>query len=563
MHQHLMRVAPLFYRMAMLLLGNRESARNLTAQTLRTLMQSMTMRTDEAELRMTGAGELLQNYTSQGDASGCDFSEDSPLLSLLKLHSTDRCLCAMLLCGFSEAEISDVLDCTLSALSPKLQKARRHLTFSRNHHAPDWDTLAAAADAISPSEAELDTIRSALSAKDVQPPQTRTIEVRKSGIVQEFTRADTDEIYSDVRKPLHIQPTPTIRMPVWGLVILILVLLLPAGISGYLLLTRKPETPSNPSQEHPLFPPAEDQEHPLPELPFLEFSEARTQALDYADISAEEATFLKTKLCTDTTPISYDIIFLSTDGTQYEYILDAESGTLIDFQKTQTNTTLHPQDFLPLEEVRQIALDSAGLKDAIFTKEKLDNDNDTFYFKLEFLDAEEKVYEVSILAKTGVVVKYTVKDSLQQNTGSFITLEAAKQQALLRANVPPKDAAEQVIFTKEKLDGTVYLLAFTLEDGTQYIIEIDAETGHVNTVDVILVSADTSDYIGLAAAKKIALERTGLTGSEDSVLFTKAKIERSQATYVYELEFETPEYEYEVKLHTQTGEVLKYRALFR
>ena len=77
---------------------------------------------------------------------------------------------------------------------------------------------------------------------------------------------------------------------------------------------------------------------------------------------------------------------------------------------------------------------------------------------------------------------------------------------------------------KEKLDGTVYLLAFTLEDGTQYIIEIDAKTGHVNTVDVILVSADTSDYIGLAAAKKIALERTGLTDSEDSVLFTKAKI---------------------------------------
>ena len=93
---------------------------------------------------------------------------------------------------------------------------------------------------------------------------------------------------------------------------------------------------------------------------------------------------------------------------------------------------------------------------------------------------------------------------------------------------------------------------------TGVLIELNAETGNVNTVDVHPVSADITQAVGLLAARDTALRMAELT-DRDPVEFTKAKIDRSSGSYVYELEFETPDYEYEVSIRTETGEVLKYR----
>ena len=568
MQQGYLQATSVLYRMAMLLLGSKHSAQELTVQALRTLSATQPKQADADTLKIAGAAQLLRDYISQADATDTiDFAEDSPLSALLRLPDEDRQLCAMRLCGFSDAEMSDVLDCTLAALSPRLETAMRRLTFSQNGDVPDWNALQTAADALAPTENDLNEMRDALAEKVSNSKQIRKIEVRKSGKVQEFSRENADELYNADRKPVQNKNNSarTVRLPIWGVALMISLPLLLAVASTALLLSEKKHADMQSQKGNGLFVPKKEGDTELPELPYLDFAEARTQVLDYADVSETSATFIKTKLCTDTTPVSYDIIFLDNGGTQYEYILDAESGTLIDFQTTETDTTLDAKDFVPLEEVRAIALDCAGLENAIFTKEKLDNDNGTYYFKLEFLDAQGKGYEVSLLAKTGTIIKYTVKDAVQQDTSRFISIEKAKEQALLRAGIQDSAAVQSVIFTKEKLDGKVYLLAFTIEDGTQYIVELDAETGLVNIVDTIPVSADSSEFIGLTNAKEIALQRAELGGLTDeakaAILFSKAKIERSQAAYVYEFEFQTADYEYEVKLHAQTGEVLKYRAL--
>lgn len=569
MQQILLQAAPVLYRMAMLLLGSKKSAQEVTAQALRVLSADEFKQADANAIKTMGAAQILRDYITQADAEDCgkpDFAEESPLPALLRLPDEDRQLCTMRLCGFSEGEMSDVLDCTLASLSPKLETAMRRLTFSQDGDAPDLEALQSAADAVSLTDKELEEIRRLFSADQENPKQIRKIEVRKSGRVQEFSRAD-DTLYNADRKPVQKKSDTarTVRLPVWGVVLMILLPLLVAGACIALLFAQKNRADMQSQKGNGLFVPKKEGDTELPELPYLDFAEARTQVLDYTDVSADAATFIKTKLCTDTTPVSYDIVFLDNSGTQYEYILDAERGTLIDFQTTKTDTMLDAADFIPLDEVRQIALDAAGLENAIFTKEKLDNDNGTFCFKLEFLDAQGKGYDVSLLAKSGKIIKYTVKDAVQQDTSHFITLEKAKEQALLRAGVQAADAAQSVIFTKEKLDGKVYLLAFTIEDGTQYIVELDAETGLSNIVDSIPVSADTTEFIGLTAAKEIAFQRAELAGLTDEakaeIPFSKAKIERSQAAYVYEFEFQTADYEYEVKLHAQTGEVLKYRAL--
>ena len=159
-------------------------------------------------------------------------------------------------------------------------------------------------------------------------------------------------------------------------------------------------------------------------------------------------------------------------------------------------------------------------------------------------------------ARNAMLMKYTAEELSSQEPENIISPAQAKTHAVSR--VGDLDLS-QVIFTKVKLDGNAYLIAFTLDDGTQYLIELNAASGKVNTVDVHPVSADISQAVGLLAARDTALSMAQLT-LRDPVDFTKAKIDRSNGAYVYELEFETAEYEYEVSIGTATGEVIKYRA---
>jgi len=147
---------------------------------------------------------------------------------------------------------------------------------------------------------------------------------------------------------------------------------------------------------------------------------------------------------------------------------------------------------------------------------------------------------------------------LNEGHAGFLTLELMREQGYY----DPDKIRDQVVFTKAKLDGAVYLISFTLDDGTQYAIELDAKTGMINTLDVHPVTGDISKAIGLLAAKDIALRQAGILDA-DVKQYTKARIDRSNAAYVYELEFETEAYEYAVTLDMQTGEILKYKAWYK
>ena len=289
------------------------------------------------------------------------------------------------------------------------------------------------------------------------------------------------------------------------------------------------------------------------------FSQVREKAAAYMGRGVDDVTFIKTKLDTETDPASYQIVFFDQAGAQYECLLDAKNGDLLDSVQSYTDMVVDTRKFLPLNEVRRLALETAGLSDAVFTKEKLDSEDEIYYYKIEFYDAVGKSYDVELVAETGALLKYTFKEQARIDDSRFISLADAKKNALVRAG---DFHEEQVTFTKEKLDGAVYLLSFTLEDGTQYTIELDAETGLANTVDVVRASADTTQFIGFSAAKELAMKKAGLPLTE-TVTYTKAKIDRENAAYVYELEFENGDYQYEVRLNTKTGEILKFRAWFQ
>ncbi len=392
------------------------------------------------------------------------------------------------------------------------------------------------------------------------------IEMHRSGQLQSTDRdreqdhTPSDTVYSDARTPLH-PPQKTVRLPIWvptvviAFFVLVIVLLCLAMWSMQRSLQQ--QNAAAPVDSSAMFPSVDSETGELLS-PYLALTAAKEKALDYASLEAEQVTFITTKLNTKVQPPQYEIIFLKHGGTQYEYHIHAESGTLLNYWMQETDTQVDAAAFLPMQQAREIALQCAGLSDAIFTKERLDLNNEVYCYKLSFYDGAGRSYSVHLLADTGMVLRYEVEEPLAPDA-QYISLADAKKQALSRAGVP--DAA-QVTFTKQKRVGAVYLIAFTLEDGTQYTVELDGTSGMANTVDVIPVAADTSQFLGFTEAKRIAMQKAGLA-EEESVTYTKAKIDRDNAAYVYELEFETDTYEYAVSVHAVTGEVIKYEAWFR
>lgn len=394
------------------------------------------------------------------------------------------------------------------------------------------------------------------------------IEMRSHGTVQEIHRDPPSQeleesVYSDTRTAIH-PPPKTIQLPLWiPAVTLAFLLLLIMGLCFWIWQLQKASLRNDAllgnASSSAIGLQSEKDSDAIAESPYLPLAQIKETALSYASLTAEEVVFIATKLSTKQNPAQYEIIFLHKDA-QYEYLLHAETGALLHHQMLHTDMVVDQKAFLPPETFRQLALDCAGLNDAVFTKEKLDQSNDIYCYQLAFYDAAQRHYTVLLHAETGAVLKYEVEEPKAIDASKLISLEEAKQQALIRAGILSNDA--NVTFTKEKRSGSVYLLAFTLEDGTQYTIELDGYTGMANTVDVVPISADTSNFLGFSEAKRLAIEKAGLS-ADTPVVFTKAKIDRGTGVYVYELEFETDAYEYEVWVHTLTGEIIKYKAWFR
>lgn len=77
---------------------------------------------------------------------------------------------------------------------------------------------------------------------------------------------------------------------------------------------------------------------------------------------------------------------------------------------------------------------------------------------------------------------------------------------------------------------------------------VDKITGNDNT--------DTSQFIGEAKAKEIALNKAGL--SSDSVIFDKIELDYDDGTWQYEVEFRKDRNEYDADIKAIDGEVLKW-----
>lgn len=527
------------FPLAALYLGSLSGGRAAVTETLASVRRkSPDTWEDEALPRLL---RLCQTRAPEGmdEQDFPDAPALEPLRPLLKLPPGSRCYLALSLCDVAPEDAASARGISPEELAKKTEKAIRQMQFMCSGEPPQPEMLREALRHLPWQDSDSEALLTALSA----------------GENNASAKQEAAPIAGEIRRIIKQEHGgKTVTIPVWGIVLGTACMLLAFGGLLFFALRAPKHLPVQ-EQE----PPAHAEYEPEEIERFREYltiAEAQKKTAEYAGVPESGLLFMNTKLKPDEQPPRCEVTVSGADGRLTEYILDAKTGELLTKQEVPAEKLPNTEKWVPVAEMRQAALRCTGLTDALYLKEKLGSGGDGGYYKYELLDANGTVYDMEFDAMSGMLMKYSAEEPVSAPYMNIISPEFAKQQALNRAAITD---ASKVIFTKVKQDGGVYLIAFTLDDGTQYLTELNAESGAVNTVDVLPVSADMTNAVGLIEAAKRAEAMAGLPKNQPAA-YTKAKIERSNGAYVYELAFETTGYEYEVSVNTETGAIVKYRA---
>ncbi len=135
-------------------------------------------------------------------------------------------------------------------------------------------------------------------------------------------------------------------------------------------------------------------------------------------------------------------------------------------------------------DAKLIALEYLGLNEdqVTLTKNKLEMEDQRYFYEMEFYSDDQMEYEITIDAKTGEVVDYSydLDHSAAQNhtdSGSTLTADDAKKLAL--AKVPGASEQDIVKFETDKDDGHTKYEGEIVFNGMEYEFEIDADYGMI------------------------------------------------------------------------------------
>ncbi len=149
----------------------------------------------------------------------------------------------------------------------------------------------------------------------------------------------------------------------------------------------------------------------------ISLDEAKAAALKDAGLSESDVTFKKAVLDYDHGTQVYDIEFYTSD-TEYEYEIDASSGTVLEknieqfqIQTNPTNSTTNSSNnnYIGVDRAKEIALNHAHLNepDVQFVKAKLENDDSGMAYEIEFYSGRTE-YDYTIDAVSGNIIEYDV-----------------------------------------------------------------------------------------------------------------------------------------------------------
>lgn len=144
---------------------------------------------------------------------------------------------------------------------------------------------------------------------------------------------------------------------------------------------------------------------------YIEESEAKTVALEHAEVTESEVTYVNVKLDYDDGRTVYDIEFY-TGNTEYDYEIDAYTGDILSYDYDIDNYTVSsaPVDdsaYISLDKAKEIALNKANLtaEQITYTKESFEYDDGMEVYQIDFI-SDGMEYEVEINAADGTIIGY-------------------------------------------------------------------------------------------------------------------------------------------------------------
>ena len=317
-------------------------------------------------------------------------------------------------------------------------------------------------------------------------------------------------------------------------------------------------------------------------------AESKSIGLDNAVASAiadsglkeDEITITKAKLTLDSGKFIYDVEF-TANGIEYDYEIDAHSGKILehDIDKADIRPGKKPA------ETSSVPTSSEAEPSSV-SKPANDEKNT--------VDSEPSKKEPSTSKKAE---NSTNDKKPSENKTTDPKERISKEDALAIALKAAKLNKSQISYSYSKLerdDGRyVYDVYFTAAENDSYYkeydYEIDAVSGKVLDFDVDRERITTfwadssttqkpspsttkpketstkanensngvsSKYIGVDAAKSAALKHAGLSAKD--VTFTKAKLERDDGVYEYDIEFFSGRIEYEYEINAVSGKIISH-----
>ena len=236
-------------------------------------------------------------------------------------------------------------------------------------------------------------------------------------------------------------------------------------------------------------------------------------------MNASDVTAFRSDLDIDDGLRIYELEFW-VDNCEYDYEINADTGEILSSEKeyhgspasspSSQSSTPNPTSLITSKKAQIIAFDHADVNpnDVIGLKCKLDVDNGIEEYEIEFkCDGYE--YDIDINAKTGTVTKYDKErdDDIQRTAPKQSTPSNKKDNGA-------KDPAP-----KENTS-----------------------------------SGTTTDLISKSKAKSIALKRAGVS----NVSGYKCELDIDDGIKVYEIEFRSGGYEYDIDINAKTGKVVKF-----
>lgn len=292
--------------------------------------------------------------------------------------------------------------------------------------------------------------------------------------------------------------------------------------------------------------------------------EALRKLADENQISIGKASLIQTLMQSNSRFNEKELAGLSIN--ELNLLLESRGGK--EQSGIQSVGSASDKAYIGTEKAKSIALSHAGIaqKDATFTKAKLDLDDDTVEYEVEFL-AGGKEFEYSIDAKSGKILSYETEPAAGQNVPTTsqnkpgtasISLDDAKRAALSHAGL----SASGVTFQKAKLDyedgRRVYEIEF-FTSAKEYDYTIDAAAGTVLSYEqerrsLSTTKAGSGDSGGISEneAKKIALRKA------PGATISSCKLDWDDGRSVYEIELREGRFEYECKILKSNGTILKW-----